>query len=186
IPELGLEHQVTAPGEVPPLEILGVDPWTAETPRRYRAVVSSAEETVEVTVGFRRVEVRDRVLRVNGRLIILRGVNRQELDPRVVRVIDHETARREILAMKRSIVDAIRTAHYPPDARWLDLADEIGMWVMLEGDVETLGFEGVGWAGNPVEDPAWREMLVDRSARTVHREKTHPTPPMWSLGNESA
>lgn len=186
IPELGLEHQVTAPGEVPPLEILGVEPWTAETPRRYRAVVSSAEETVEVTVGFRRVEVRDGVLRVNGRPIILRGVNRHEWDPRCGRVIDLETARREMLAMKRSNVDAIRTAHYPPDARWLDLADEIGMWVMLEGDVETHGFEGVGWAGNPAEDPAWREMLVDRVARTVERDKNHPSIIMWSLGNESA
>lgn len=186
IPELGLVHEVTAPGKVAPLEVPGVEPWTAETPRRYRATVSSAEETVEITVGFRRVEVEDGVLRVNGRPIILRGVNRHEWDPRTGRVIDLEVAREELLAMKRANVDAVRTAHYPPDARWLDLADEIGMWVMLEADVETHGFEGEGWAGNPADDPAWRDLLLDRIVRTVERDKNHPSIIMWSLGNESA
>lgn len=186
IPELGLEREVPGPGPLDPIPLNGVEPWTAETPRRYRATVSSVQETVEVTVGFRRIEVADGVLRVNGRPIILRGVNRHEWDPRTGRVIDLETARQEMLAMKRANVDAIRTAHYPPDARWLDLADEIGMWVMLESDVETHGFESQGWAGNPVDDPAWREMLADRIARTVERDKNHPSIIMWSLGNESA
>lgn len=186
LPELGLVHEVSGPGPLPALEVGRVEPWTAETPHRYLAEVRSPGERVEVTVGFRRVEVRNGVLLVNGRPIILRGVNRHEWDPRAGRVIDLEVAREELLAMKRANIDAVRTAHYPPDARWLDLADEIGMWVMLEADVETHGFEGQGWAGNPADDPAWHEVLMDRLRRTVERDKNHPSIIMWSLGNESA
>lgn len=186
LPELGLVHEVSGPGSLPVLEVGAVEPWTAESPRRYLAEIRSRGERVEVTVGFRRVEVRDGVLLVNGRPIILRGVNRHEWDPRTGRMIDLEVAREELLAMKRANVDAVRTAHYPPDARWLDLADEIGMWVMLEADVETHGFEGQGWAGNPADDPAWHEVLMDRIHRTVERDKNHPSIVMWSLGNESA
>jgi beta-galactosidase len=87
--------------------------------------------------------------------------------------------------MKRNNVNAIRTSHYPPHPRVLDLADELGFWVILECDLETHGFLFTDWVGNPSDDPAWAEAYVDRIARTVERDKNHASIVMWSLGNES-
>ena len=87
--------------------------------------------------------------------------------------------------MKRHNVNAIRTAHYPPHPRLLDLADEYGFWVMLESDVETHGFELIDWQLNPSDDPAWLPHFIDRIERTVERDKNHPSVFSWSLGNES-
>ena len=87
--------------------------------------------------------------------------------------------------MKRFNVNAIRTSHYPPHPRLLDLADELGFWVVLECDLETHGFDRTGWAGNPSDDPAWREAYLDRIRRTVERDKNHPSIVIWSLGNEA-
>ncbi len=162
-----------------------VEAWSAERPRLYDAVVATASEQVRLRIGFRHVEVVDGVFTVNGVPVLLRGVNRHEWDPDTGRTLSLETMRRDVLLMKQHNVNAVRTSHYPPHAAFLDLCDEYGLWVVLECDLETHGFERIGWQGNPSDDPQWREVLLDRMRRTVERDKNHPSIVMWSLGNES-
>lgn len=185
VPELGLAHTVERPGEDVVLDAGPVEPWSADSPRLYDLRVRSAGEELTLRVGFRTVRIEGNRVLVNGRPLRLRGVNRHEIDARAGRVFDEERARADLLLMKRHHVDAIRTSHSPPHPRLLDLADEIGLWVMLEGDLETHGFEAAGWAGNPADDPQWREVLLDRAERMLERDKNHASVIMWSLGNES-
>ncbi|WP_017559036.1 glycoside hydrolase family 2 TIM barrel-domain containing protein [Nocardiopsis baichengensis] len=181
VPELGLvdapagaEHAVGA-----------VEPWSAEVPRLYELEVRTAGERVRTRVGFRTVEVSGGRLRVNGRPLLLRGVNRHEWHPDHGRAVPKETMREDVLLMKRHNVNAVRTSHYPPHPDFLDLCDELGLWVVDECDLETHGFEFLGWAGNPSDDPRWREAYLDRIRRTVARDRNHPSVVMWSLGNEA-
>ncbi len=160
-------------------------PWSAEVPRLYEATVSTAAESVALRVGFRTVEIRGDLFLVNGRRVVFHGVNRHETHPERGRVFDEEHAREDLARMKRFNVNAIRTSHYPPHPRLLDLADELGFWVVLECDLETHGFDQVDWVGNPSDDPAWREVCLDRIRRTVERDKNHPGIVIWSLGNEA-
>nr|HMQ67242.1 glycoside hydrolase family 2 TIM barrel-domain containing protein [Arachnia sp.] len=154
-------------------------------PRLYDAEVGNAVETRSLRVGFRRVEIVGHEWRVNGRKLRLRGVNRHEYDPDRGRVFDEDAVRAQLHLMKRHNINAIRTSHYPPHPRFFDLADELGFWVIDECDLETHGFERHGWVDNPVDDPRWREALLDRIERTVERDKNHPSIVAWSLGNES-
>ncbi|MET7942566.1 glycoside hydrolase family 2 TIM barrel-domain containing protein [Streptomyces sp. NPDC005302] len=185
IPELDIEHVWTAPGAIAPLGVPDARPWSAEEPRLYGATVSTAAETITLRVGFRTVEIRGDLFLVNGRRVVFHGVNRHEAHPERGRVFDETHAREDLARMKRFNVNAIRTSHYPPHPRLLDLADELGFWVVLECDLETHGFDQVGWAGNPSDDPAWREVYLDRIRRTVERDKNHPGIVIWSLGNEA-
>ncbi|AEY93713.1 beta-galactosidase [Streptomyces hygroscopicus subsp. jinggangensis 5008] len=185
IPELGVEQVWATPADVAPLGVAGVEPWSAEQPRLYDATVSTAAESIALRVGFRTVDIRGDRFLVNGRRVVFHGMNRHEAHPERGRVFDEEHARADLARMKRFNVNAIRTSHYPPHPRLLDLADELGFWVVLECDLETHGFESAGWAGNPSDDPAWREALLDRVERTVERDKNHPSIVMWSLGNEA-
>lgn len=185
IPELGVEHVWATPAEVAPFDVTGVEPWSAEHPRRYDATVSTAAESIALRVGFRTVEIRGDRFLVNGSRVVFHGVNRHETHPERGRVFDEEHAREDLARMKQFNVNAIRTSHYPPHPRLLDLADELGFWVVLECDLETHGFEKLDWVGNPSDDPAWREAYLDRIRRTVERDKNHPSIVIWSLGNES-
>lgn len=178
VPELGLDiatgEQVTVP----------VEPWSAEAPRLYDAELATEGERVPLRIGFRTVAVEDGVFKVNGRRVLFRGVNRHEFDPDHGRVVDGETMRRDLLLMKQHNVNAVRTSHCPPHPAFLDLCDELGVWVVDECDLETHGFEEVGWRRNPVDDDRWTPALLDRAARMVERDKNHPSVVMWSLGNE--
>ncbi|WP_240528860.1 glycoside hydrolase family 2 TIM barrel-domain containing protein [Streptomyces humi] len=185
IPGLGVEQIWETPADVTPVEVAAVEPWSAELPRLYDATVSSAAESIALRVGFRTVEIRGDRFLVNGRRVVFHGMNRHEAHPERGRVFDEAHARADLARMKRFNVNAIRTSHYPPHPRLLDLADELGFWVVLECDLETHGFEKVGWAGNPTEDPAWRAACLDRVERTVERDKNHPAVVLWSLGNEA-
>ncbi|GAA0532300.1 MULTISPECIES: glycoside hydrolase family 2 TIM barrel-domain containing protein [Streptomyces] len=185
IPELGIEQVWATAADVAPLDVAEVAPWSAERPRLYEATVSNAAETITQRVGFRTVEIRGDQFLVNGRRVVFHGVNRHETHPERGRVFDEEHAREDLALMKRFNVNAIRTSHYPPHPRLLDLADELGFWVVLECDLETHGFHKVDWAGNPSDDPAWREAYLDRVRRTVERDKNHPSIVIWSLGNEA-
>ena len=100
-------------------------------------------------------------------------------------MFDEAYARSDLIMMKRAGVNAIRTSHYPPHPRGLDLLDELGFWVIDECDFETHGFEICGWHGNPSDDPRWAEAYLDRIERTVERDKNHPSVIIWSLGNEA-
>jgi beta-galactosidase len=182
VPELGLagaaagmEHRIAA-----------VEPWSDEQPRLYSAVLDAGSgEQIAFRVGFRRVEVRDGQIRLNGRPVRFRGVNRHEWHPETGRSLDEATMRADVLLMKRHNVNAVRSSHYPPDPRFLDLCDEYGLLVIDECDLETHGFGLVGWRGNPSGDPRWLPACLDRIRRTVERDKNHPSVIMWSLGNES-
>ena len=185
IPELGVETVWRAASEVRPLGIGGVEPWSAELPRLYDATVRGAGETVSLRLGFRGVTIDGDRLLVNGRRVVFHGMNRHETHPDRGRVFDEAWARDDLALMKRFNVNAIRTSHYPPHPRLLDLCDELGFWVILECDLETHGFEPGGWVGNPSDDPAWRDALLNRIERTVERDKNHPSIVLWSLGNEA-
>lgn len=180
VPELGI---VADAGEVVALE--RVQAWSAELPRLYDAVVESGDERVELRIGFRRVAIEDGLLQVNGHRVQFHGVNRHEFDPRAGRAVSEDVMRRDIELMKTHNVNAVRTSHYPPHPRFLELCDELGLYVIDECDLETHGFMEVGWRHNPADDPLWEDALVDRMRRMVERDKNHAAVVMWSLGNES-
>ena len=180
VPELGLD--IATGGTV---RIEGVEPWSAEVPRLYSATLATDGERVPVRIGFRTVVVEDGLLKLNGSRILLRGVNRHEFDADHGRVVSDEVMRRDVTLMKAHNLNAVRASHYPPHPRFLDLCDEIGLYVIDEADLETHGFEPLAWRGNPADDPRWKDALVDRMRRMVERDKNHPSIIMWSLGNES-
>ncbi|MFJ3319916.1 glycoside hydrolase family 2 TIM barrel-domain containing protein [Curtobacterium sp. NPDC086286] len=193
VPALGVDVSWASDDEVGPITVEGVEPWSAELPTLYDATLSTGTaaggsaggETVSLRLGFRTVSIEGDRFLVNGERVVFHGVNRHETHPVRGRVFDEEHARADMALMKRNNVNAIRTSHYPPHPRVLDLADELGFWVILECDLETHGFIFTGWAGNPSDDPAWRDAYLDRIARTVERDKNHASIVMWSLGNES-
>ncbi|MFF8997384.1 glycoside hydrolase family 2 TIM barrel-domain containing protein [Streptomyces achromogenes] len=179
VPELGIDVATGEPVTVP------VEPWSAETPRRYEGVLATEGERVPLRVGFRTVELSDGLIKVNGRAVLFKGVNRHEWHPERGRALDLATMREDVLLMKRHNINAVRTSHYPPHPAFLDLCDEFGLWVIDECDLETHGFTEQGWRDNPVDDDRWTPALLDRAARMVERDKNHPSVVMWSLGNEA-
>ncbi|MFI1741688.1 glycoside hydrolase family 2 TIM barrel-domain containing protein [Streptomyces sioyaensis] len=178
VPALGLDLPTGERATVP------VRPWTAEDPHLYDGELVTPGERIPLRIGFRTVRVEDGLLKVNGRRILLRGVNRHEFHPRQGRGLGPETMRSDLLLMKRHHINAVRTSHYPPDPAFLDLCDELGLWVVEECDLETHGFAQQGWRDNPVDDPRWEPALLDRAQRMVERDKNHPSIVLWSLGNE--
>ncbi len=178
IPELGIDTATGDSATVP------VEPWSAEQPRLYQGELVTAGERVRLRVGFRTVRVEDGLIKANGRPLLFKGVNRHEFHPETGRALDPQTMREDVLLMKRHNINAVRTSHYPPHPVFLDLCDELGLWVIDECDLETHGFHAVDWRGNPVADPRWTPALLDRAARMVERDKNHPSVIIWSLGNE--
>lgn len=183
IDELGFTAELNEPSGQ--WDIGEVAPYSAETPTRYTVHVSNSAETVELKTGFRTVSIVGDQFLVNGRRVVFHGVNRHETHPTRGRVFDPEHARAELIQMKQHNINAIRTSHYPPHPAWLDLADELGFWVILECDLEAHGIWVKRHAENPSDNPLWREAYLDRTQRTVERDKNHPSIIMWSLGNES-
>jgi len=162
-----------------------VEPWSAESPRLYAVEVVTPLQTVRLRVGFRTITVEDAQLKVNGTRILFRGVNRHEHHPDFGRAVPAQTIIDELKLMKRFNINAIRTSHYPPNALLLELADELGFYLIDECDLETHGFEPNGWRRNPSGEPSYRAAYLDRMARTVERDKNHASVILWSLGNES-
>lgn len=179
VPELGIDVATGEAVTVP------VEPWTAETPRLYDGVLATEGERIPLRIGFRTVELADGLIKVNGRAILFKGVNRHEWHPERGRALDLETMREDVLLMKRHNLNAVRTSHYPPHPAFLDLCDEYGLWVIDECDLETHGFVEQDWRDNPVDDDRWTPALLDRAARMVERDKNHPSVVIWSLGNEA-
>lgn len=163
--------------------------WTAETPRLYTVVVALTQgaDTVEVIaqrIGFRRVEIRDGQLQVNRVPVTLRGVNRHEHDPWTGRYVTLESMRRDIELMKQAHINAVRTSHYPDDPRWYDLADQYGLYLVDEANIESHGmhYHPDTTLGNK---PRWLDAHLDRTRRLVERDKNHASVIIWSLGNEA-
>ncbi len=176
----------------------GVRQWTAETPNLYTLLVEVLDakgQVIQATpqrIGFRTVEIKDGRVAVNGRLIVIRGVNRHEHDPETFHVMSEASMRRDIELMKRNNFNAVRTSHYPDAELWYALADEYGLYVMDEADVESHAYMGYGNA-DPSQrnkrqigfDPAWEGAHVSRVLNMVERDKNHPSVIFWSLGNEA-
>jgi beta-galactosidase len=159
--------------------------WTAETPYLYVLTLElvdaqgAVREVVSTRVGFREVEVRSQAILVNGVAVKFNGVNSHMLHPRGGSRVDADTLRQDLVLMKRFNVNLVRTSHYPPNAEYLDLADELGVYVVDEVGDESHATEYVS------EDPAWRDAYLHRVRKLVHRDRNHPSVIIWSAGNES-
>ena len=162
--------------------------WSAETPNLYRlaAVLKNSGgavlEAKSIRIGFRSVEIRDEKLLVNGRPVLICGVNRHDFDPDGGWAVPPERYREDLSLMKRANINAVRTSHYPDDPLFYDLCDEYGLYVMDEADLES---HGVRKQGIPGRNPLWADAASDRVTRMVRRDRNHPCVILWSLGNEA-
>ena len=168
------------------LDVPAVERWSAEQPNLYplhvllRAPDGATAEEMTVQVGFRRVEIKGLDLLVNGARVFVRGVNRHDFDQHTGRVISGESMRADLVLMKQFGFNAVRTSHYPNDPAFLDLADELGMYVIDEADIESHAFQST-----LCDDHRYLSAWVDRVSRMALRDKNHPSVILWSLGNES-
>lgn len=173
--------------------------WSAEKPFLYRLEIlaldrrGEAAEIVTEAVGFRRVEIREGLLRLNGKRLLLRGVNRHEFSAASGRCLTEEEMERDVITMKRHNINAVRTSHYPNQTAFYRLCDRYGLYVMDEMDLESHGSWALMDLGRirreehvPGDDPRWRPMVLSRAAAIYQRDKNHPSVLIWSLGNESA
>jgi beta-galactosidase len=170
--------------------IRDIRPWSAEKPNLYSLLVILKDrngQTIEVIpqrVGFRRVEIKDAIILVNGQAIKLKGVNRHEHHPVTGQVISTESMLRDIVVMKRHNINAVRTSHYPNVPEWYRLCDYYGIYLMDEANLETHGL-GRHTPNVINNSPLWKEAHVDRTRRMIERDFNHPSIIMWSAGNES-
>lgn len=170
--------------------IPNVNTWTAESPYLYTLILNlkdSKGTTIEATstkIGFRTTEIKDGQLLVNGKPILLKGVNRHEHNQEYGHVVSKEDMLADIKMMKQYNINAVRTAHYPNDPLWYKLCDQYGLYVYDEANVES---HGMGY--NPSETlankPEWKAAHVERILNMVERDKNHPSIIVWSMGNEA-
>ena len=158
--------------------------WTAETPYLYTLAVKYGSQVVTQKVGFRKVEIKDAQLLVNGKAIYIKGANRHEMDPDGGYVVSRERMIQDIQIMKRFNINAVRTCHYPDDPLWYDLCDEYGIYLVAEANQESHGF--LYQNPSPSKDPMFRKQIVERNQRNVSVNFNHPSVIIWSLGNETA
>jgi beta-galactosidase len=160
--------------------------WTAETPYLYRLVLTlkdpqgQAVDVESCRVGFRQVEIKDGIILLNGKRLVLRGVDRHEHHPERGRALTEDDMRSEIKLMKQFNFNTVRTSHYPDDPFWYELCDEYGIYLIDESNLETHGV----W-DDLSNDPLWLHAYMERATRMVLRDKNHPSVLFWSLGNES-
>ncbi|KAL1843856.1 hypothetical protein VTJ49DRAFT_7207 [Mycothermus thermophilus] len=207
-----VRNQVSANGMVHlDLPIKNPRKWTAETPYLYRVVLSistsATRHTVRQRIGFRKVEIKNGLICVNGRPIRFRGVNRHDHHPHFGRAVPEEFVRKDLMMMKQHNINALRCSHYPSHPKLLDIADELGLWVIDETDLECHGFydavarpqdipEEMDYeerkkltfpiaAKYTSDNPAWKAAYLDRIEQMIQRDKNHASVIIWSLGNEA-
>lgn len=164
--------------------------WNAEEPQLYALHIHAGAEVLQFRIGFRKVEVRDGVFRVNGKAVKLKGVNRHDSHPSLGQTIPLNHMIKDLTLMKQHNVNTIRASHYPNDPRFLDLCDEFGLYVIDEADLECHGVVSTGrWDDGEFHklsiDSSWRNSFIERAVRMVERDKNHASVLIWSLGNES-
>jgi beta-galactosidase len=163
--------------------------WSAETPHLYTLILTEKEalgnvlESIPWRVGFRSSEIKDGQLLVNGKPVLIRGVNRHEFDPERGQTLTREGMVRDIRLMKQNNINAVRTCHYPNVPEWYDLCDEYGLYLVDEANIESHGM-GYGPASLS-KNPSWGAAHMDRTQRLVERDKNHAAVIIWSLGNEA-
>ncbi|HSR88116.1 MAG TPA: glycoside hydrolase family 2 TIM barrel-domain containing protein, partial [Pontiella sp.] len=172
------------------LDGLSIKPWSAETPNLYTLQLALKDEAgaelahYAFPVGFIRTEIKDGNLMVNGRPVLIKGVNRHDHDEVTGHYIPEKTMRAELELMKRLNINAIRTSHYPNDPRFLELVNEYGFYVISEANVETHAFGNDG-ENELANDVSWRAAFADRMKNMVETFKNQPCIIAWSLGNEA-
>ncbi|MCU1368835.1 MAG: beta-galactosidase, partial [Ilumatobacteraceae bacterium] len=187
-PTDGLTNWLVFEGRRATAEIVvpAVAPWSAETPTLHPLRVTLLDDgggevdAVALDVGFRRVEVIGHELLINGRAVLIKGVNRHDHDPRRGKAVTPEGIRADLVLMKQFGINAVRTSHYPNDALLYDLCDQLGLYVVDEADLETHAY-----LRSLLKDPRWGSAVLERVTRMALRDKNHPSIIIWSLGNES-
>jgi beta-galactosidase len=160
--------------------------WSAERPNRYRVVCElidpfdEATEAVAITTGFRSVQIDGNSLLINNKRVMIRGVNRHDHHPDKGKAVSVDDMRADLVLMKQHNVNAVRCSHYPNDSRFLDLCDELGLYVIDEANAESHA-----WNTSLCHDVRYRETWISRISRMVERDRNHPSIIMWSLGNEA-
>ncbi len=170
------------------IEIENPKKWTAETPNLYSLLITlkDGEKDLEYIckrVGFRKVEIKNSQLLVNGKAILIKGADRHELDPDLGYVVPMERMLEDIKMLKELNVNAVRTSHYPNDPRWYDLCDEYGIYLTAESNIEGHGL--MYGDGKLSKDPRYHFMIQERQDHNIFVLKNHPSIIVWSLGNET-
>ena len=178
------------------IELSAIHPWSHETPVLYHALLTlydadgAVQEVVPYDIGFRRFEMKDGIMCLNGSRIIFNGVNRHEWNAEKGRAIDENDMHAAMAVFKRNNINAVRTCHYPNQSRWYDLCDKNGIYMMDETNLEShgswqkLGVVEPSW-NVPGSLPEWRDCVVDRARSMFERDKNHTAVLIWSCGNES-
>ena len=173
------------------LRVKNVRKWSAETPNLYTLVVSPIQnggmylpyEIVQVKVGFRKVEIKNKQFLVNGQPVLLKGANRHEIDPDEGYNLSEQRMIQDIMMMKRMNINAVRTSHYPNDPRWYDLCDKYGLYVVAEANQESHGFQYGDDAA--AKKPEFAKQIMERNQHNVSMFYNHPSIVTWSMGNET-
>ena len=173
------------------LRVKNVRKWSAETPNLYTLVVSPIQnggmylpyEIVQVKVGFRKVEIKNKQFLVNGQPVLLKGADRHEMDPDAGYNVSEQRMIQDIMMMKRMNINAVRTSHYPNDPRWYDLCDKYGLYVVAEANQESHGFQYGDDAA--AKKPEFAKQIMERNQHNVSMFFNHPSIVTWSLGNET-
>ena len=159
-----------------------IHPWSAHDPYLYPVSINAAGEHFDYHTGFKEIHTEGDVLKINGRNVKLRGVNRHDHHPRTGRFVDRATYEKDIALMKLCNINFLRTSHYPDDPYLYELCDRYGLFVMDEANQESHGY---GYANEYMgHQPDWKFAHVDRAVALVERDKNHPSVILWSLGNE--
>lgn len=173
------------------LRVKNVRKWSAETPNLYTLVVSPIQnggmylpyEIVQVKVGFRKVEIKNKQFLVNGQPVLLKGADRHEMDPDEGYNVSEQRMIQDIMMMKRMNINAVRTCHYPDDPRWYDLCDKYGLYVVAEANQESHGF---GYGDDAAaKKPEFAKQIMERNQHNVSMFYNHPSIVTWSMGNET-
>ena len=177
------------------LEVENVRLWSAEDPYLYTVeaeMKSPAGETefLRLKAGFRKIEIRNSVIRVNGKRVVFKGVNRHDFCGETGRAVTAEKIRRDLILMKRNNINAVRTSHYPNSGELYRLCDELGIYVIDENNMESHGMWDMYWNGRtdkvfPGDFHEWEPLLLDRVRSMIGRDRNHPCVLIWSCGNES-
>ena len=168
-------------------EILVDNPalWSDETPNLYVLYICAGGEHIRLLVGFRRVEIKGKVVYINGKKVKAKGVNRHDSHPILGHATPMDHMLEDLYIMKRHNVNMVRTSHYPNDPRFVGLCDKLGLYVCDETDLETHGMQRAGNWDELTDGEAWTAAYLDRVERMFERDKNHASIIMWSLGNES-
>ena len=172
------------------IKVPAVKKWSAESPYLYNLLLTledpsgSIIEAIPQNVGFRKVEIKNGRFMLNGRPVLIKGVNRHEHSQITAKTVDRASMIRDIELMKKFNINAVRTSHYPNHPDWYDLCDQYGLYVMDEANIEAHHY-GNDPNNRLMNSPEWTAAFMDRVQRMVERDKNHPSVVFWSMGNET-